>query len=145
MTNESWVPFLKTSDNYFITTTPADTITNKKPGLRDIAYNISPAMNWHLYYIIIVYFLKKTMLRLVSGFLILLRTSWAEFVKTELNFLKGCLLFKKFVYLYRRFWNILEDLGKKNWGQMYSFEVVNNSPLLLAPFNCLFKWIKVDR
>ena len=31
-----------------------------------------------------IFLLKKTMLRLVSGFLILLPTSWAEFVKTEL-------------------------------------------------------------
>ena len=39
---------------------------------------------------------------------------------------------------------------KKCLGQMYSFEVVNNSQLfihkvLLAPSKCLFKWIKVDK
>ena len=41
---------------------------------------------------------------------------------------------------------------KKILGQMYSFDVVNNSPLWfffhkvpLAPSMCLFKWIKVDK
>ena len=44
-------------------------------------------------YIIILYFLKKTMLRHVSGFL-LHQTSWAGFVKTWTEFAKA------FVYLF---------------------------------------------
>ena len=48
-------------------------------------------MIWSIKYIIIVYFLKKTMLRHVSGFL-LHQTSWAEFVKLELNFARTFVL-----------------------------------------------------
>ena len=60
-------------------------------------------------------FSKKTMLRLVSGFL-LLRTSWAEF---ELNWI----FLKLFVCLhFRRFWNSLELFGK--WRENLNFNLV---------------------
>jgi hypothetical protein len=59
--------------------------------------------------IIIVYFLKKTMLRHVSGFL-LHQTSWAEFVKLELNLLKH--LFQGYsldlFICFFTFWKVLE-------------------------------------